>query len=310
MGISGIGTSTGKIILMGEHSAVYGEPSLVMPFPHVNCTVEIKKNNRDTNWIECAHFKGAIADLPTQFASIAYLIHLFINKFGLFHSIDLIIRSDIPLERGMGSSAGVGTAITRAFYDYMDIPLKREALLNYVNQSEKIAHGNPSGMDAFATSSNKIVCFENRKFSTYLPLKMDSVLIVAESGIKGNTRTAIKKVKYLVDHDKTSTEEKIKQLGNFTRRAKESLIENDPINLGHYFNRAHTVLKDLSISLPFIDDIIGAALNSGALGAKLTGSGLGGSIIALAKSKNDAEKVSNQLLEKGVRKVWQQPLDL
>lgn len=306
----GFGRSTGKIILMGEHSAVYGEPSIVMPFTLVKCTVEVKTNKRDVNWIECIHFKGSIADLPSQFSNIYYLIYSLINKFSLIDSIDLVIQSEIPIERGMGSSAGVATAITRAFYDYVNAPLYQETLLYFVNQSEKIVHEKPSGMDAFATSSNKLICFEDKKFSTYLSLKMDSILIVAESGIKGNTHTAIKKVESLIKNDRQSTEKKIKKLGSLAGHAKKSLMERDSITLGLYFNKAHSILKDLRVSIPFIDNLIDTAINLGALGAKMTGGGLGGTIIVLSRSIEHAELIKKGLRKQGVKQMWTQPLNL
>ncbi len=88
--------------------------------------------------------------------------------------MQLTIESTIPAERGMGSSAAVATAVTRAFYDYLAFPLSREILLENVQLSEKIAHGNPSGIDAAATSSLQPIYFTKGHPFDYFSLNIDA----------------------------------------------------------------------------------------------------------------------------------------
>ena len=218
------------------------------------------------------------------------------------------IVSTIPSERGMGSSAAVAVALTRAFFDWQQNDLAKELLLDYVDFSEKIAHGNPSGIDAAATSGSEAIYFIKGQPITSFPLTIDGFLLVADTGIKGQTRTAVKSVAHLFDTQKHQTSQAISRLGHLAQKAKEAILHNQLTQLGQAMTTAHETLQQLGVSNQKLDELVSLALANGAFGAKLTGGGRGGCMIALTQTKSEAEAISRILLSNGACATWIQGL--
>ncbi|EPI00513.1 mevalonate kinase [Enterococcus faecalis 13-SD-W-01] len=304
--IKGQGESSGKIILMGEHSVVYGEPAIAFPFYAAKVVATIEPAIEDT--LVSSYYTGKLANAPHALKNIKQLVFRLKKDYDLIESLKIIIESTIPAERGMGSSAAVAVAVTRAFYDYLSVPLSQERLLDHVQTSEKIAHGNPSGIDAAATSSKDPIYFTKGQPFDYFPLNIDAFLIVADTGIKGQTREAVKDVAHLFTQSPKSVGKKIQQLGLLTQLAKQAITDNHTEQLAQTMNHAQTILRDLTISNQFLDLLIHTAVENGALAAKLTGGGRGGCMIALATTKQKAQEVSQALLEAGAAATWIQGL--
>ncbi|MFD2729929.1 mevalonate kinase [Enterococcus camelliae] len=303
----GIGEATGKIILMGEHAVVYGEPAIAFPFNGTKIVATLSESATATNTVTSSYHTGKLADTPDNLANIRALTARLQKEFGAsaFH---LQIDSTIPAERGMGSSAAVAVAITRAFFDWQDRPLTEEQLLFYVNFSEQIAHGNPSGIDAAATSGSQPIFFLKNKEIIPFPLHLDAYLLVADTGIKGQTRAAVKSVAELYEVDQAFTSNHLQQIGRLTRHAQHAIMSNHPQELGLLMTEAHLRLASLHVSNSELNNYIRLALAEGALGAKLTGGGRGGCFIVLTKSKDDAIRIGRKLKVAGVKDAWLQGL--
>ncbi|EOH92063.1 mevalonate kinase [Enterococcus villorum] len=305
----GQGESNGKIILMGEHAVVYGEPAIAFPFHAAKVVASLKElPSSSTDQLISSYYIGKLSHAPHALKNIKQLVIKLKKEHQINEAIQLTINSTIPAERGMGSSAAVATAITRAFYDYLNQPLSREQLLTNVQVSEKIAHGNPSGIDAAATSSLEPIYFVKGHPFDYFSLNIDAFLIVADTGIKGQTRAAVKDVDHLFEKNQQKVGQKIQQLGYLTRQSKKAIIENNPHSLAQAMNEAQQTLSALTISNDLLDELIETAKNNGALGAKLTGGGRGGCMIALAQTKTIAQAVSDALLQAGAAATWIQGL--
>ena len=278
----GTGIATGKIILMGEHSVVYGEPAIAFPFAGAKVQVEITAN--ETNTLISSYYHGLLEEVPSHLKNVKDLLHRLQQDFHTGPFATSIV-STIPSERGMGSSAAVAVALTRAFFDWIKKDFTKEELMTYVNFSEKIAHGNPSGIDAAAASGTDAIYF-----------------------IKGQTREAVKSVAHLFETSKQLASQAIQRLGIETKRAKEAIIANQLEILGESMNNAHQALQQLGVSNQQLDQLVSSALAHGAYGAKLTGGGRGGCMIALTKTKEQAENISRILLSDGARAAWIQGL--
>lgn len=304
----GHGQASGKIILMGEHSVVYGEPAIAFPFQETYISTKVEPDTAMV--LDCDYFCGDLSEAPPQLKSLKEVIKQTLSALQQENkTFKLTISSTIPAERGMGSSAAAAVSIVRALFDYFDTPCTQEVLLPLVNRAEKIAHGNPSGIDAAATSGNESLFFIKGQPLESFPLNVSNAfLIVADTGIKGQTRAAVRDVAHLFEQNKRSISQHIKELGHLTKLAKQAILTDDAYSLGKIMNQAHVQLKVLTVSNDQLDQLVITARENGALGAKLTGGGRGGCMIALADSKEHAVKIAAALESAGAKATWIQSL--
>lgn len=200
----------------------------------------------------------------------------------------------------MGSSAAVAIAAIRAVFDYFEQELSRETLEMLVHQAETIAHSKPSGLDAKTCLSDRAISFTRNIGFKEIEVDLGAYLVIADTGIHGNTREAVEKVE-AIGLDALSD---LNQLGELSQRAEGALKVKDQELLGQLMSQAHNHLKSLGVSCDLSDLLIATALEQGALGAKMSGGGLGGCIIALTSTKNQAQTIAKKLQEKGAVNTW------
>lgn len=304
-----VGTAHGKIILIGEHAVVYDMPAIALPFLATTITVTIQPKAGDT-YIQSDYYTGSIHDSPESldgFHSALELVcdYLEVSADGLF--ID--IESLIPAERGMGSSAAVATALVKALFNYFEAELTDDLLKQFVDIAEKITHGNPSGIDSTVVSSLSPVYFQKNEQPDFIPLHLDGYLIAADTGIEGQTKAAVSDVAQLASTAKQKTMRAIRRIGQLTKQAKSAITQNNVTGLGDIMTQSHQLLKELTVSNAQLDTLVQAALNAGAAGAKLTGGGRGGCMIALAHTNEHAKQIALALEKAGAIKTWIHPLN-
>lgn len=299
-----IGTAHGKIILIGEHAVVYNEPAIAMPFLATPVEVIIEKINGDSI-ISSSYYQGFLKTVPSPLNNIKKLIETVCTDLNQsLGGMSISISSLIPPERGMGSSAAVATALVRALFSYFKRPLNQNSLLSYVDISEKIAHGNPSGLDARVTSSESPIYFKKNSRFLSIPLHVSGYLIAADTGMKGQTKKAVEDVAHQMKHSFKQTKQVITKIGLLTDEAKTAIEENHTVRLGELLTLSHDCLKQLNVSNDLLDHLVDTALKNSALGAKMTGGGRGGCMIALAETAKQAKKIAYTLMENGAVETW------
>lgn len=296
--------SVGKIILMGEHSVVYGRPALSIPFPAARVKTSINEIEGKARF-SCYFYEGRLEDAPEKLLGITSMIEKILESFNERpENIEIIIESTVPQERGMGSSAAVSVSVIRALYKYYGRQISLEDQIKWSDFSEKLIHGNPSGLDAATIVGNKSLYFIKGEAFKSFDNKLDAYLVVGDSGLLGQTREAVTDVRKLVDKNPEKYMALIDELGSLADQAKINIEANRPKELGANMLKAHKLLRQLTVSNDSLDSLVEAALEAGAWGAKLTGGGRGGSMIALCKDEKQAKEVSLALKEKGAIETW------
>lgn len=173
-----------------------------------------------------------------------------------------------------------------------------------VHIAETHAHGNPSGIDMAAASSDLPIWFQKEEKPTSLQIGAPFYLVVADTGRIGDTRMAVESIRGKYQTNPVATQQVIDLLGEITYTAKDALLNGELELLGNALNAAQNELIKLGVSDEGIDNLVRVAREAGALGAKLTGGGRGGCIIALAKDERHANKLVQALSTAGAYQTW------
>ena len=300
----GRGRTWAKVILLGEHSVVYGHPAVALPLHDLRMratAVPVPGPSR----LCSLGYRGPIDRSGPRFACVARAFDKareFSGRLG--QSFEITTRSDFPHARGLGSSAAASGAVIRAVLDACRRDVSADELFALTQMAERVAHGNPSGLDAAATSSSSPIRFQGGRMRPVSQRIAHAHLVIADSGVQGSTREAVSGLRRRYEQDAEGTGPLIDGLGALARTAITALHDGDAPALGEAMNRAHTVLTGLDLSLPVLDRLVGAARRAGALGAKLTGGGLGGCVIALTGSEGAADRVRSALRRAGAPAAW------
>jgi len=283
----GVGQAHSKIILIGEHAVVYGYPAISLPLLEVEVTCRVVPAATPWRLFEEDTLSMAV------YASLEYLN---IKEACIRCQID----SAIPEKRGMGSSAAISIAAIRAVFDYFEAELPYDVLEILVNRAEMIAHMNPSGLDAKTCLSAQPIRFIKNVGFEELAMDMSAYLVIADTGVYGHTREAIQ----VVQSKGKNALPFLHALGDLTQQAEEAIKTKDAVFLGKILTKAHGNLKEIGVSSLEADALVGTALDHGALGAKMSGGGLGGCIIALVADYHQAQDLAERLEEKGAVQTW------
>ncbi|KAE9560441.1 mevalonate kinase [Companilactobacillus bobalius] len=294
---------------MGEHAVVYGYPAFAIPL--LSIPVIVKMQQSKENSLISKYYAGKIDKIPDSLSGVKYLVSLLdseLNKDHLNYTIN--IDSGLPIERGMGSSAAIAAAITRAFFNFFNKDLSHQLLLDYVNKSETITHGKASGLDALTVSSDDPIKFGKDVEPEHFNFNSDGFIVIADSGVKGRTKETVADVRKMYDQEPKKIGAYLQQLGDYATQASDYLIKGNLKKLGLVFTLANEALTKLNLAIPKTDKLIEAANHAGALGSKITGGGRGGCIICLARNLKNAQMIQKALIKSGAEQTWIQPLSI
>ena len=300
----GHGQTWAKAILLGEHSVVYGHPAVAVPLQDLRMRATARPTSGPST-LTSLDYSGPLTQAGPRFASVARAFEVAREFSGcLDQAFEIVTVSDFPHERGLGSSAAAAGAVIRAVLDACQRAASADELFALTQLAEQVAHGRPSGLDAAATSSPSPIRFQRGEMRFLSQRIGRAHLVIADSGVHGSTREAVGGLRQRYEADTAAIGPLIDTLGALTQTAITALRDGDAPALGAAMNQGHAVLRELGLSLPVLDRLTDAARQAGALGAKLTGGGLGGCVIALADSAQAADRIRSALERSGASATW------
>jgi mevalonate kinase len=298
-------SAPGKIILFGEHAVVYNHPALAVPVTQVQVDVEVLDSVSAG-----VHIHAPIIDLHAELNALPAdhaIGSVILKVFSTFDipkppPLEIKINSTIPVAAGLGSGAAVSVALIRALSLHLAYPLTNEQVNDMVFEIEKLHHGTPSGIDNTVITFSKPVFFVKGQPIETFKVGKPFTIVIGDTGVPAPTKESVGDVRLLWQRDQNAAEAIFNKIGEISLEARRSIESGDPEALGELMDKNHSLLQQLTVSSPELDNLVNAARRSGALGAKLSGGGRGGNMIALV-SKEKAESVSHGLLSAGAKRT-------
>jgi mevalonate kinase len=218
-------------------------------------------------------------------------------------NVTIRLHSDIPIASGLGSGAAVSAALARALCAAVNASMDEATLNALIYEVEKVYHGTPSGIDNTVVVYERPVYFVREHPIETLTITKPITLVIGDTGISASTRVAVEGVRRLYDADPGHVQPILDEIGEIVVQARLSIEHGQPETMGALMNRNHALLQQLTVSSPELDQLVNAALDAGASGAKLSGGGRGGNMIALVTA-DSAAQVETALLQAGAARVF------
>lgn len=305
-----IASAPAKIILLGEHAVVYGQPALAVPLSALRTYAKVTTSPSGSGLTLIAsdlHNQQFIIDLSSRESNNP----LVVSSWLLLDYLDcpppdatIILHSDVPIASGMGSGASITASLFRALLSLLNKSLSDEQLNDLVYEAEKIHHGTPSGIDNTVIIFEQPIYFVRGKPIERFTIGQPFTLLIGNTGVESSTKIAVGDVRALYNSNVDLITSKFNTIGDLVRTGRKAIELGNHISLGKVMNENHQFLRELTVSSLALDSLVDAACESGALGAKLSGAGRGGNMIALV-TQEKVPIVHSALLEAGAVQVYQ-----
>ncbi len=307
-------SAPGKIILLGEHAVVYSRPAIAVPVtcvqatasaeaapPGSGCTLHAADLGR-TIRLATAASDDPLAAAVRGVLTLPQVCNLREGEQATEPDVTLSIHSTIPLAGGMGSGAAVSAALVRALAMHLGCPLDDATVSALVFEVEKLHHGTPSGIDNTVVVYARPVYFVRGQPAQTFHAAKPFHIVIGDTGLASPTRIAVGDVRAAWQADPPRYEAIFHHIGQLAQAARLAIEGGQLDRLGALMNDNHALLQELGVSCAELDTLVDAARQAGALGAKLSGGGRGGNMIALVTPKSK-QKVEQALAQAGARNV-------
>jgi hydroxymethylglutaryl-CoA reductase len=286
-----MGVGYGKVILLGEHAVVYGRHAIAAPIP-----LTIKALVEDCD--EGIHLliprwgvEYRLARHASERRSFERPAGVMLDQLGLSgRAMKIEVFPEVPRSMGLGGSAAMAVAIVRALDKHFKLGLTDDQVNSLAFESEKVAHGSPSGLDNTLACYGKPLVFRAGDPPLVEPLNIREPIpaVIGMTGYEGLTAKTVGRVRDAWQQDQKLYERIFDQIDALTLRGIQAIQDNDLPTLGQLMNICQGMLNALQVSTPELEKLCDIARENGALGAKLTGGGGGGSIIAICDGDTEA----------------------
>ncbi len=300
-------TAPGKMILFGEHSVVYRGPAILLAVDRRASVVASKRDDKRvyidsedlgfSGYFDNGEYTAVTGKVwrGRNMAALEVATRKVMAHLGAEGGVNLKVRSMIPIAVGLGSSAAVCVATTAAVGELFDGNLSKEKIAELSLEGEKVIHGNPSGADNSIATYGGIMRYERGVGLKRLKLDKPLPFVIGNTRKKRSTRNMVEGVKELKDRNPEVVDPIIYTMAGLSQTGLDALLRRDTDKLGDLMNINHGLLTSIGVSTQELDDLVYAARREGALGAKLTGAGGGGCMIALAEEEHLG------MVERGIR---------
>ena len=315
----GKASAPAKVMLFGEHFVVYGSPAILAAInkrisvdariiiPNENkiivrsdIGVAGEYNNNNNNNGKFNALEGgskAKALLDPLYGAIRQVL-LLRNKKNI--GIEIGISSRVPPGIGLGSSAASCVATVAAVDSLFEKNPNRQTVCKLAIKSERLIHKRTSGADCYVSTFGGLMQYYGKSKSfKNIETKETLSLVVASTGIKHSTSELVEGVKRFKNTNRTLFESLSKQASDICLQARTAIESGKCDKIGELMNQNQIILQQIGISHHKVHDIIDICRKSGAIGAKMTGAGGGGAVIALAASKQESTKIASRIRSAG-----------
>lgn len=304
-------SAPGKVILFGEHAVVYGQPALAVPVTQVQATAAVEPAAQGI-WIDACdlgrryRLDDASADDPLAAAIRLTFANLQLPVSN--YALQITLTSSIPIASGLGSGAAVCTALVRALANYLNDPMTSPEVSSIVFETEKLLHGTPSGIDNTVIAYGQPVYFVKGRSPIPFSVAYPFQLLIADTGLPSLTKITVGAVRAAREKEPERYAQMFRAIGDIAREARVLLEAGQPPGvrfvegLGILMDRNHALLQQLGVSCPELDRLAESARAAGAAGAKLSGGGRGGNLLALVAPETE-RAVRAALEEAGAKRV-------
>jgi mevalonate kinase len=296
----GKGIGYGKVILFNEHFVVFGVPSIVAAIDRATtCTVERVKGvgwTLDDRRPETPGYKEE--KLQQQKDSIDRIL----KAAGIDSSktpIKITFGGDLVAASGIGASAASCVALARALSDEFALGFSDDRINEIAYEGERAYHGTPSGVDNTAATYGGLLWFVRGKPIERISIKRPVEIVMGNTGIVANTEAAVKGVRERREQNPEKYEEIFNEANELANAARKALLDYDLRAVGKLMDENHRQLQAIEVSCKELDHLVELARASGAYGAKMTGGGLGGNMVALTPGKDLQERVARAIRDEG-----------
>lgn len=300
-------SAPGKAILFGEHAVVYDQPAIAVPLSDLRTTVIIRSIDAQPPSVHVV-----ATDLDHSFwlhemddrDPLAYAIRLALQATmpELQESFEISVSSKIPIASGLGSGAAASVAIIRALSSFFKVDLSDASISALAYRVEKLHHGTPSGIDNSTIAFEQALYYKRNQDPQPFSLGRPLQLVLGHCGVDSQTGAVVAAVR---DRWQASMEEYsaiFSQIGELVERGYDNLKAGDHKQVGILMNENHALLQRIGVSNQALDQLVARASTSGAYGAKLSGAGAGGFMIALVGTET-RESVARALQDAGARHI-------
>jgi mevalonate kinase len=275
----------GKAILFGEHAVVYGRPAIAVPVTEVQAQAYVEPGVPGRGVVVVAPDleRRIVVREATAGEPLAHIVRSTLAKIDLDSDPDLTVTvtSTVPIARGMGSGAAVSTAIVRALAKHFAWWFPSRTISDLVYETEEIYHGTPSGIDNTVVAFEKPIYFVKDVGWEVFWVGKPFWLIIADTGIESSTKEVVGDLRRRYQAEPERYQPLFDRAGEIADTARTAIEQGHIEILGQLMDDNHALLQQMGVSCLALDRLVTAAREGGALGAKLSGAGWGGNMIAL-----------------------------